>query len=774
MTAHGSARFRTATWSVSAIALLIATGCKKEELTTEEACQEVQSHLEQSAWPTVLGTNCADCHTPGGPAPANGSDFVLLPPGYPNFQQRNLEAIAETAAYEVDDVSILLRKPLGELNHGGGAKIKKGTAEYESLETLVELVSGSNSCASAAAEADHDDVDLLGAQASFRKASLHLAYRLPTADENKRLNDEGESALPGLVDGLMNEDAFYERLKDIFNDQFLTRRYMAYVGYGPNLLDDRMYPESDEPWDALEDDEIRRKINTGIAEEPLDYVAYLVKNNKPFTDLVAGDYMVVNPFTAPYFNANIEFQDPNNENEWVESPRQGIVRISNDVYEMRPLPSAGVMTSPVFLNRFPTTDTNRNRHRARMILDFFLGTDILKVGDRPLDPTQAGLYPNPTQNDPSCASCHQILDPIAGAFQKYSDNDAERYEPNRSWYGEMLAAGFGREQMPTGDIDTAPNWLGQRIAADPRFPFAMVKIVYEGLMGREPVAHPEDFDDPNYSAHFTAWRDQEALFQEIGAKFVDSEYNLRTIVRELILSPFYRAYGVASEPDEWRSLELGGLGTARLSTPMLLSRKIEATTGLRWTRSWDRTEYLMSDYRILYGGIDSDTVNKRLTVPNGVMASVAWRMANELACTVTTWDFWLPEEERKLMVHVSLDDAPKSPEGDATPEAVARIKKNIAYLYERFLGRTVEVDSSQVSELYELFSETWTEGQVLIETDDNGVGNGLNYRCQTRNDLRTGEELAEDARLTQDPTYTIRAWRAVITYLLSDYEFLYE
>ncbi len=74
------------------------------------------------------------------------------------------------------------------------------------------------------------------------------------------------------------------------------------------------------------------------------------------------------------------------------------------------------------------------------------------------------------------------------------------------------------------------------------------------------------------------------------------------------------------------------------------------------------------------------------------------------------------------------------------------------------------------------FNATWEEGQVLIETKDNGVGNGMNYRCQIRQDFRagTGEDLPEEQQLRDDPRYTIRSWRAVMTYLLSDYEFLYE
>jgi len=48
--------------------------------------------------------------------------------------------------------------------------------------------------------------------------------------------------------------------------------------------------------------------------------------------------------------------------------------------------------------------------------------------------------------------------------------------------------------------------------------------------------------------------------------------------------------------------------------------------------------------------------------------------------------------------------------------------------------------------------------------------------CQRNNDLLTGASLNSggvDNRLRNDPNYTIRAWMAVVAYLLSDYRFLY-
>jgi len=54
------------------------------------------------------------------------------------------------------------------------------------------------------------------------------------------------------------------------------------------------------------------------------------------------------------------------------------------------------------------------------------------------------------------------------------------------------------------------------------------------------------------------------------------------------------------------------------------------------------------------------------------------------------------------------------------------------------------------------------------------ISQDLPYRCQVREDPNTGIELENEERLRRDENYTIRAWMAVVTYLLSDYRFLHE
>ena len=57
----------------------------------------------------------------------------------------------------------------------------------------------------------------------LRRATLSLAGRLPTEDRSLHaVAAGGLKAVPGILDEVMREDAFYDRLREGFNDIFLT------------------------------------------------------------------------------------------------------------------------------------------------------------------------------------------------------------------------------------------------------------------------------------------------------------------------------------------------------------------------------------------------------------------------------------------------------------------------------------------------------------------------------------------------------------------------
>ncbi|MEO1273398.1 MAG: hypothetical protein AAFX99_35380, partial [Myxococcota bacterium] len=178
------------------------------------------------------------------------------------------------------------------------------------------------------------------------------------------------------------------------------------------------------------------------------------------------------------------------------------------------------------------------------------------------------------------------------------------------------------------------------------------------------------------------------------------------------------------------------------------------------------------EYRILYGGIDSDDVTERITEPNGIMANVQLRMANELSCLHTARDFGQAEEERTFFPFVEMGFVPMDENGFAVDQAVGAIRRNIQHLYWHILGEEVDINGPEVTLAYELFFDLWEEGKEGIAAEE--IGERLPGTCQYTDDYWTGDDVPEEQRVINDPDYTVRAWMGVMTFMFADYRFLYE
>ncbi len=715
-------------------------------------CTSAKQFFISEVWAPVMGQICIDCHGPGGIASAAGAKFQLLPPGYPGFLDANFEMVKHFAKLTYDGKSLLLRKPVGELDHGGGQVLDPKGKELAALSMLIKRLDQVDACP-AAPSPSLPSVELLGPVATLRKASLSLAGRLPTPTETDAVMKGGDAALPAALDGLMRESAFIDRIKELYNDVLLTDQFLSYNGRALNALDKDDFPVSKTYYDTLSDTD-KANVNRAVAREPLDLIGYVVEHDRPFTEIVTANYTVLNSATSAVYNA----APPTSSYADLGALHEGkIVSKRTSVA----WPHAGVLTSPMFLSRFPTTPTNRNRHRAREVLDIFLATDILKVAERPINSQASSKYINPTRDDPSCNQCHRQLDPIAGAFLKFDDYGQSSFRPDRQWHPEMFPPGFGSEVMAVSDFDRAPQWLAQRIAKDPRFALATVYTLFRGLTGQEPLVYPQDPAAPDHDAQLVAWEAQETTFRAIGQAMIDDHWKLKTAVKQLVLSHYFRAAGVAKDASDAARTALAEVGTAHLLTPEALSRKISATVGIPWNREWDNSPLLLTDYRMVYGGIDSDIVVTRLSQPNGVMAAVQLRIANEVACRAAAWDFMQPQAKRFLFRHVELTDT-----GEAS------IKQNLQYLYAQLLGEELAAGSPELERAYQLFAQTQSAGLASIVSKQEN--DSLSWSCQGRRDWLKAADIPDASRLKNDKNYVVRAWTAVLAYLLSDYRFLYE
>jgi hypothetical protein len=184
----------------------------------------------------------------------------------------------------------------------------------------------------------------------------------------------------------------------------------------------------------------------------------------------------------------------------------------------------------------------------------------------------------------------------------------------------------------------------------------------------------------------------------------------------------------------------------RLLFPEQVERKVKAIFGQPWGRLHDQLA-------ILYGGIDSREVTERAADPSGAMGAIQRTMANEVACKHTLRDFMLKPADRRLFPGIEPSVLPGS-----SADADARIRRAIVHLHELVLGRRDAVDSEEVTRTFDLFA-----GIVADAKTQKGLDKREAYPCR-----------ADIPNAPDDPDYTIRAWRGVLTYLLRRPEFLYE
>lgn len=717
------------------------------QLDDNGVCVDTSRYFKEEVWTPLMSQKCIGCHN--GQGAAKDTDLVLQLADYPGYLEVNEQTVLNVARLEIEGTPLLLLKPSGGVEHQGGKIFEVDSDEYKAMAEMVDRFAAPKHCIDDAAITKFfKGLVELDEGETLRKAAQILVNRAATLEELTLVASDGLAGLDDVLDDMMEEEAFYERLMVIFNDHLLTDAFLA-GDRAVDTVDMERFPNA--RWYEAQGDAMRDLTNDMIAREPLEMVAWVVRNHLPFSDVVTGDYLVVNPYSARSYDVPLElFDDPDDASE-------------RKVWSFDDIPQAGVLSTSVFLNRYPSTPTNRNRHRSRVLYDFFLGVDVMRLASRPIDIAQVTDH-NPTLNNASCTVCHGNVDPIAGAFQNWDDNGHYR-PPAEGWYPEMKPPGFGDELIPYEQAQRSLQWAGEQIVRDPKFTRGIVNLAYESLTGQAPLLEPNEPTDVDYLARVRAFEAQDWVFKRIADKFEKSDYELRVVFKELVKSPYFRVVNAVDDLDEERTLELAQMGTARLVPPALLHERIASTTGYPWQKNG--TDVLLSGtyYRFYYGGIDSETVTTRLTEMNGIMASIVRRMANEVACSVTGLDFAKASEQRLLFPKVAITDTPDTLGGEE------KIRENISYLHARFLGQVP--DEAELERTYQLWQGVWEDGKAGLTAAVDPYPVALPGLCQATTDPITGA-IAVENQVTDDPDYTVRAWMAVMNYLLSDFEFLFD
>ena len=683
----------------------------------------------------VVQSRCVQCHVRGGPS--EYTRLVFEPGSVVDHQSRNLAAFEEYVSSVPDGADIILDKIRG-VAHGGALQVPSGTAEFANMERFLRLLDGANAGTVISPDSLFDGVTMASPARTLRRAALIFAGRIPTEEEINSVSDGTATSLRKAIRGLMQGKGFHEFLIRASNDRLLTDRHLFSVfdfRTETDLVDlanlqwraaekaiGRGYERApDDPsyaiWEA--------QMQYGIARAPLELIAYVVENDRPYTEVLTADYIMANPLASKGYGASTKFDAPvsqgqfrlsrivnyfrNDSSKISEFDVQYGTRIINSGALETTYPHAGILNTRVFLRRYPTTATNRNRARARWTLLHFLGVDVENLASRPTDSAALTETGNPAGRNQSCMACHSVLDPVAGAFQNYDaggsyksafggrdalpdsykaslDGTPSPYRPGDTWYRDMAAPGFAGETAP--DSGSSLQWLASKIAADSRFARGTVEFWWPAVMGQDVARAPSATSNLTLQGQLLASRAQAREVERLAAAFDagiegGSPYNARDLLTEMALSPWFRAESIASEEPVIRAA-LEDAGTERLLSPEELARKTDSITGYRWgrhTRGFiHEVGYLDGEgagkggpYELLYGGIDSDGIARRARSVTPLMAAAAQGHAIRTSCAIVQREFYLWSEDRRMLFDgIDADTTPVSARSATAAAAIRR------------------------------------------------------------------------------------------------------
>ena len=665
----------------------------------------------------IIQAKCVNCHVEGGVS--GHTRLILHPSSNPDHGTLNLAVFEDFLADVEDGANLILNKIQG-VSHGGGIQVPAGSDDFANMESFLSLLGyGEVSGPNLTPETLFDTVTLASPGKTLRRAALIFGGIIPTREEREAIDNGTEEDLRTAIRNLMTGTGFHEFLVRASNDRLLTDRHLGFViessggrfvnfsnlnwakrmeaadkGY-VNPID---YQETRWWWD---------RVQYGFSRAPLELIAYVVENDLPYTEILTAAYIMANPMASEAYGASIEFEDSENPLEFkpseivsyyrdddskVSEYREGIGRrvtipgnLSTDY------PHAGVLNTTVFLLRYPTTPTNRNRARSRWTYYHFLGLDIEKSAARTTDPVALADTNSPTMNNAACTVCHRVMDPVAGTFQNYGEEGEYRdewggrdsldrfykdppdgrytpYQEGDSWYRDMRNPGFNGQEAP--DPETSVQWLANQIVSDDRFAEAAVKFWWPSIVGVEVVSPPEDENDADFEAMLLASSSQTAEVKRLAEAFRSGisgrdPHNLKDLLMEIVLSPWFRAESI-SDDDPVRTAALRVAGVERLLTPEELAWKTHTITGHVWGR--EIIPHLGSNadnltdagrYRLFYGGIDSGGITERADDMTALMTAVAQSHAVESSCPIVQREFLIyTDEKRRLFAGIDKHVSP--------------------------------------------------------------------------------------------------------------------
>ena len=391
----------------------------------------------------IVQSKCVNCHVEGGVS--GNTRLVFVRESSPEHEAHNFQTFEDFTSKVDDGADVILNKIQG-VAHGGGVQVAAGTVDFMHMERFLGLLGEDVSSVTITPQTLFDTVQMAPVRKTLRRAALIFAGRTPT-DEEYAAAQGGVAALRETIRGLMTGPQFHEFLIRAANDRLLTDRTAGepIISYESDLqfvdFVNEAYRRKKAAYESGDEQAFRDwndRVMHGARRAPLELIAHVVENDLPYTEILTADYIMANPWAATAYGASTRFDDPEDAHEFKPSRivsyyREGdgfeheydpileAARITDPGSLITDYPHAGILNTTVFLLRYPTTATNRNRARSRWTYYHFLGLDVEKSASRTTDPVALADANNPTMLNPACTVCHRVLDPVAGAFQNYGD-----------------------------------------------------------------------------------------------------------------------------------------------------------------------------------------------------------------------------------------------------------------------------------------------------------------------------------------------------------------
>jgi hypothetical protein len=425
------------------------------------------------------------------------------------------------------------------------------------------------------------------------RASMALRGVRPSIDDLRAVQAD-PSRLPDLVDGYLASPEFGTTVRELHNEALLLRiQRPDYTPLPGGTIANRSFEE----------------VARSVYDEPLRLIEDVVMSDRPYTEIVTADYVMANGIVATVWGMPHSTSDNWERTTWPDGR-----------------PAAGILVSPALPLRYRSTAMNHNRGRANALARGLLCHDFLD-GDVKIDGSVNLVDPSAVADalvkNPSCAACHQTLDPLASYFAVYAQGTSGISGESRypvTWYYSPSSATdwFTTTYRPPayfGHDAEGLDGLGRAIATDPRFA-RCAAIHFASYLTQVP-----EHDLPRQ------W------IAELHDGFTASGYSAKQLAKAVVLSDRFR---VSHDNDLMQAEGVVGYQKVR---PQQLGRMLKDLTGFEWTSNhsenfgaWriGQVDYLDDDiagFRVLAGGIDSFMVNKPVHTMSPTSSLVVQRAA---------------------------------------------------------------------------------------------------------------------------------------------------